>query len=147
MTVERISWDKDWMEIAKLTALRSTDPKHRVGCVIVNKDNTSVLSIGYNGDHKGGSNSRLSLETGKSGFIHAENNALIKMDYHNPCIKKIYVTLSPCYSCAQQIINAGIREVIYLEEYSIDGIKILEDSGIQVGRYDEDDNVIYPPCV
>jgi dCMP deaminase len=99
--------------------------------VIVNDENTQVLSIGYNGDQKGGPNERESIATGCSGFIHAEENALIKLDYNNPKRKKMYVTLSPCEMCAKKIINAGIDEVIYLERYEqSNGIDILIDAGI-----------------
>ena len=113
----RPNWDEIWMDFAKNIARRSIDPKHKVGAVIVTNDNTQVLSLGYNGDHKGGPNIRDSLEHGHSGLIHAEINALIKCDYNNPKNKKMYVTLSPCEVCAKAIINAGIKEVIYLEEY------------------------------
>jgi dCMP deaminase len=113
--------------------MRSPDPKHKVGAVIVNNENTQVLSVGYNGDQKGGSNKRDSLDFGKSGFIHAEINALIKCDYNNPAKKKMYLTLSPCNICAKAIINAGISEVIYLERYEkSNGIDILIDAGIHV---------------
>jgi dCMP deaminase len=96
-----------------------------------------VLSIGYNGDQKGGKNQRDSLEVGKSGFIHAEINALIKCDYNNPTRKKMYLTLSPCEICAKAIINAGIDEVVYLERYEqSNGIDILKDAGITVRHLD-----------
>ncbi len=128
----RPTWDEIWANFAKNIASRSIDPKHKVGAIVVNSENTQVLSIGYNGDHKGGPNSRDSLEVGKSGFIHAEINALIKCDYNNPANKKMYVTLSPCDVCAKAIINAGIEEVIYLERYEqSNGIDILIDAGVK----------------
>ena len=133
----RISFDKIWMDLAISISLRSTDEKHKVGCVIVDENNTSVLAIGYNGDHKGGTNQRLSLEHGKSGFIHAETNALIKLDYHNHCNKVMFVTLSPCYSCSQQIINAGIKKVVYLKKYNDDGINLLKSFSIEVEHYQD----------
>ena len=130
----RPGWDKIWMDFAKSIAKRSCDPKYQVGSVIVNSENTQVLSIGYNGDQKGGSNQRDSTETGQSGFIHAEINSLIKMDYNNPCKKKMYLTLSPCDVCAKAIVNAGIDEVIYenLYEHGKNGIRILNNAGIKV---------------
>ena len=130
----RPDWDQIWIEFAQSIAKRSVDPKHKVGSIIVNSENTQVLSIGYNGDHKGGPNRRESLETGQSGFIHAEINSLIKLDYNNPCKKKMYLTLSPCPVCAKAIVNAGIKEVIYSEYYrhGEKGIKILNDAGIKV---------------
>jgi len=134
----RPSWDKIWVDFAHRIAERSCDTKYKVGAVIINSKNTQVLSIGYNGDQKGGPNCRESMETGCSGFIHAEINALIKMDYNNPAKKKMYLTLSPCSICAKAIVNAGIVEVIYSELYveSNNGISILLDAGIIVRRHD-----------
>ena len=127
-------WDEIWMDFAQSIAKRSCDSKYQVGAVIVNSENTQVLSIGYNGDQKGGSNKRDSTNTGQSGFIHAEINALIKMDYNNPCKKKMYLTLSPCEVCAKAIVNAGIDELIYSEFYihGKNSIRILNQAGILV---------------
>ena len=136
--MSRPEWDQIWINFAKSIAERSCDSKYKVGAVVVNSENTQVLSIGYNGDQKGGNNRRESEETGKSGFIHAEINALIKMDYNNPCKKKMYLTLSPCDVCAKAIVNAGINEVIYSEFYSHgkNGLIILNDAGIIVRNKD-----------
>jgi len=132
----RPNWDTIWIDFAKSISRRSIDPKHKVGAVIVTEDNTQVLALGYNGDHKGGPNTRESLCHGESGLIHAEINALIKCDYNNPKNKKMYVTLSPCQVCAKAIVNAGIKEVIFLKEYrDTKGISILEHSGIIVRNY------------
>jgi len=137
--MKRPEWDKIWIDFAENIANRSVDSKYKVGAVVVNAENTQVLSIGYNGDQKGGPNRRQSQETGKSGFIHAEINALIKMDYNNPCDKKMYLTLSPCEVCAKAIVNADIDEVIYNKLYGdgCPGIDILIDAGIKVRRYEE----------
>ena len=70
----RPSWNQVWMEFSQSIAKRSADPSFKVGCCIVTQDNTQVLAIGYNGDHKGGSNERESMDPGCSGFIHAEIN-------------------------------------------------------------------------
>lgn len=129
----RPTWDSIWIKFAHDIAKRSSDTKHKVGAVIVNEENTQVLSIGYNGDQKGGSNKRESLQTGGSGFIHAEINALIKCDYNYPKKKKMYLTLSPCKLCAKAIVNAGISEVLYAKKYiESDGLNILKDAGITV---------------
>ena len=133
----RPGWDEIWMNFSHSIAERSCDQKYQVGAVVVNSENTQVLSIGYNGDQKGGSNKRDSTDTGQSGFIHAEINALIKMDYNNPCKKKMYLTLSPCEVCAKAIVNAGIEEVIYSEFYKHgqNGIRILNQAGILVRKH------------
>lgn len=133
----RPSWDEIWMNVAFEIQRRSVDTKCKVGCIIVTADNTQVLAVGYNGDEKGGGNERESQEAGESGFIHAEDNALIKCDYNNPKRKKMYVTISPCRMCAKKIINADIDVVIYAEEYRHDpsGIELLRNAGIQIYQF------------
>ena len=128
---ERPSWDTIWMEMAHSIARRAYDPKYKVGAIIVTGDNTSVLSLGYNGNFAGGPNCRDSDERGKSGLIHAEVNALLKMDYHNHKRKVMYVTHSPCLMCAKAIINAGIDEVVYAIEYDYENsVKLLSNAGV-----------------
>jgi len=132
----RTNWDTIWIDFVRNISRRSADPNFKVGCCIVTQDNCQVLSIGYNGDHRGGSNERESLECGKSGFIHAEINALIKMDYNNPKSKTLYITLSPCRDCAKAIINGGIKRVVYLNEYRDNsGIKLLSQNGVEVSAF------------
>ena len=132
----RPSWDEVWMNIAREVSRRSADEKHKVGTVIVTADNTQVLSLGYNGDHSGGPNCRESDVPGESGFIHAEMNALIKLDYNNLKTRTMYVTLSPCRMCAKAIINARIQEIVYDIEYrDTSGIEILREAGIKVRKY------------
>lgn len=121
------------MGVCVQISARSTDPKHKVGAIIVTDDNTQMLSLGYNGDHAGGPNLRESNEPGQSGFLHAEINALIKCDYNIAKRKVMYVTLSPCRMCAKAIINARISEVVYREKYWDDaGIDLLAQHNITV---------------
>ncbi len=131
--MNRPEWNKIWVEFAHSIARRSYDPRFQVGSVIVTEDNSQVLAIGYNGDHKGGPNQVDSTEPGKSGFIHAEINALIKMDYNNPKPKKMYLTLSPCVQCARAIINGGIKKVFFDVSYrDLSGIELLKQNGVEV---------------
>ena len=131
----RPTWDEIWMTLALHISDRSRDPRLKVGSVIVTEDNTSVLAIGYNGDQQGGTNQPDSLEPGKSGFIHAEANALIKMNFGDHRNKKMYLTHSPCPVCARMIINAGIKEVYYCEFYrDATGVQILLNSGVSVKK-------------
>lgn len=131
--MNKLSWNEVWATFANTISQRSSDTKLKVGAVIVPFDNTGVLSLGYNGDEKGGSNARESECSGNSGFIHAEINALIKLDFNNPKPKKMYITHSPCRMCAKAIINADIKEVFYVEEFHSDlsGISLLIDYGIK----------------
>ena len=136
MTTKRPNWDEIWMQFARLVSKRSYDPRHRVGAVIVTSDNQQVLSIGYNGNYSGGPNETESAVPGESGMIHAEINALIKLDYNIPKNKKMYVTLSPCLMCAKAIVNGGIDEVIYDEEYrDTSSLDILKTAGVKFRKY------------
>ena len=139
MASSRPTWDTVWIKTAKTISERSCDPRHRVGAIIVTTDNTQVLSVGYNGNYAGGPNEPESDMPGESGLIHAEINALLKMDYNNPKDKILYVTLSPCRMCAKSIINAGIKEVVFLEEYrDASGLDILTREGIIVRQHSID---------
>lgn len=126
-------WDSIWINLTHNVSLRSNDPRLKVGAVIVTEDNTSVLAVGYNGDEHGGSNKPDSNEPGKSGFIHAEANALLKANYADYRNKKMYLTHSPCVVCARMIINGGIKKVVYVEDYRDSaGLNILKNAGVDI---------------
>ena len=129
------SWDEIWMSLAKNISLRSHSPTLKVGSVIVTSDNESVLSLGYNGGAIGDNNLPDSLEPGQSGFIHAECNAIAKMNYNDHRVRKMYLTHNPCRVCAKLIINAKIQKLYYCEEYrDTSGLFILQDRGIIVEK-------------
>jgi dCMP deaminase len=45
----------------------------------------------------------------------------------------LYVTASPCIECAKLIIQAGIKRVVYAEDYrSTDGADLLRKANIEV---------------
>jgi dCMP deaminase len=126
----RKSKDVYFAEIADLVSTRSTCLRNNVGALIV-KD-SQILSTGYNGAPKGlphcdelGGCLREKLDV-KSGErhelcrgLHAEQNAIIQAAYHGVSVKdaKMYCTTRPCSICTKMIINAGITEVIFIEDY------------------------------
>lgn len=132
----RPSWDDIWMNFAHTISKRSYDPRHQVGAVVVTEDNCQVLAVGYNGNYAGGPNEVESDQPGHSGMIHAEINALIKLDYNNPKDKKLYLTLSPCRMCAKAIVNSGIKTVIFSNTYrDTSGIELLVNAGVTTRQY------------
>ncbi len=134
--MSRPMWDDIWMNFAHLIAKRSYDPRYQVGSVIVTDTNTQVLAIGYNGNYSGGPNEVESTAPGESGMIHAEINALIKLDYNCPNRKIMYLTLSPCRNCAKAIINGGISELVYQEAYrDTSGLELLKSAGVKVRQH------------
>ncbi len=134
--MSRPTWDEVWMQTAHSLSERSYDPRNKVGAVVVSDDNTQVLAVGYNGNYAGGPNEVESTNPGESGMLHAEINALLKLDYNSPKSKIMYVTLSPCKMCAKAIINSGIKVVIYRDIYRDDtGIQLLRSAGVSVRRH------------
>lgn len=124
------------MDIASTISKRSYDPRLKVGAIVVAGDNTQMLSMGYNGNYKGGPHEHESSEPGGSGFTHAEVNALVKCDYNFHKKKHMYVTHSPCRACSKLIINAEISRVVYLHEYrDTSGLDLLRSAGIEVLSY------------
>jgi deoxycytidylate deaminase len=119
------------LELSKL----SHDPKYQVACIIITNDFREICSIGYNGNYKGGEHERDSMETGKSGFLHGEENALISLSKPFELRNNLILICShkPCTMCAKRIVNAGIQTVYYINDYDEkDGktIQIFENSKI-----------------
>lgn len=136
--MSRPLWHDVWMKIAWNISERSYDPRLKVGAIIVSDDNTRLLSLGYNGNYRGGPNEPESSEPGQSGMIHAEVNALIKCDYNFNRKKIMYLTHSPCVACAKLIVNADISRVIFDIDYrDLTGLHILTNSGITVNRLND----------
>lgn len=137
-STERPTWPETWTTVAHAIALRSYDQRLQVGAIIVSADNTQVLSVGYNGNYKGGPHQHESSEPGHSGFIHAEVNALVKCDFNFAKRKHMYVTHSPCRACAKLIINAEIARVVYASLYrDASGLDLLRSGGIEVVSFDD----------
>lgn len=117
-----ISWDTYFMGIAMLSAMRSKDPSTAVGACIVGEDNR-ILSLGYNGMPFGCSDDEYPWEREGSPIdtkylyvCHAELNALLNNRGSNMKGAKVYTTLFPCNECTKALIQAGIKEVIYLSD-------------------------------
>jgi dCMP deaminase len=127
-------WDKTFIEVAKLIAQHSKANRAKVGAILVK--NNRIISIGYNGTPSGFDNT-CEDENGitKKEVIHAESNCLMKCACSNESTENstLYVTMSPCFECAKLIIQAKIKNVLYLEEYrDILGIELLKKSNINV---------------
>lgn len=134
--------DSLYMDMAERVALSSYCERRKVGCLIVTKDEN--ILIGYNGTVAGQPNvCEIELE-GESitspEVLHAETNALSKALKNGTSVKgaTVYITLSPCLDCAKVLVQSGIREVIFKEEYRITtGIEFLLKCGIDVRKYED----------
>lgn len=118
-----LSWDDYFIMVAFLSAQRSKDPNTQVGACIVNPKRR-IVGIGYNGFPCGCSDDELPwsrvghslLHTKYPYVCHAEANAILNSAAATRERSTMYVDLFPCNECAKLIIQAGIKEVIYLRD-------------------------------
>jgi dCMP deaminase len=127
-------FDHAYLEMAEVWSRNSYCKRRKVGALLV-KDRT-IISDGYNGTPSGFENI-CEDEDGvtKPYVLHAEANAITKLarSSNNSDGATIYITASPCIECAKLIIQAGIRRVVYGEQYRLtDGIDLLRRAGIEV---------------
>lgn len=86
------------------------------------------------------SNLGLIRENGCRVAIHAETNAIAYAARNGVAVAgaTMYVTLSPCYSCAQLMIAAGLHRVCYDKQYRDPaGIELLQQAGLRVDQFQE----------
>ncbi|MBR4294911.1 MAG: dCMP deaminase family protein [Bacteroidaceae bacterium] len=126
--------DSRYIRMAQIWAENSYCKRRQVGAIIV-KDKM-IISDGYNGTPSGFENI-CEDDNGltKPYVLHAEANAITKIarSGNNSDGATLYVTSSPCIECAKLIIQAGIKRVVYSEEYRLtDGIDLLRRAGIEV---------------
>ena len=135
---ERPKWSEVYLKFADILKSRSTCKRAAVGCVVTSWDHNRVLAIGYNGNYSGGPNTCDSDEPGACGCLHGEENAIIKLDYNDHSMKRLYTTTSPCLMCSKRIINAGIKQVVYSSLYrKNDGIDLLRKNSIEIVYLDD----------
>jgi dCMP deaminase len=126
--------DHRYMRMARIWAENSYCERRKVGALLV-KDQM-IISDGYNGTPAGFENvCEDDTNRSKPYVLHAEANAITKVarSSNSSDGATLYVTASPCMECSKLIIQAGIKRVVYGEEYRImDGIDILKRAGVAV---------------
>lgn len=132
-----ITWDEFFMRVAIAASMRSKDPNTQVGACIASQD-MRILSVGYNGTPAGIDDADFPWDGDESDplsdkhnyVIHAEANAIL--NYRGSLTELtgavVYVTLFPCQECAKTLAQAGIGEVVYLDD------KYHDTVGNQVSR-------------
>lgn len=146
--MDRIDWDTYFFGILKAIEQRSGCLRRKVSCLIV-KDKR-ILSTGYNASPVGVvdciNRGYCLREKAKQGecldecrAVHAEANAITQ------CAKcgiscegaTLYVNTFPCINCMKLLINSGIIEVVYLNDYKNTELskQLAEESGIKIRKY------------
>ena len=146
--MKRPSNDQYFMEMAYLASKRSTCLRRKVGAIIV--IDKRVLTTGYNGAPKGLPHceetgclrEQMNVPSGQRHElcrgVHAEQNAIIQAAVFGVSVKgaTIYITNYPCSVCVKMLLNAGITEIVYDQEYKDDlAIELLSQSDIAVRNF------------
>ena len=126
--------DNRYMRMARIWAENSYCKRRQVGALLVKGQ--MIISDGYNGTPSGFENNCEDANNlSKPYVLHAEANAISKVarSSNSSDGATLYVTASPCIECAKLIIQAGIKRVVYGEQYRlVDGLELLERAGIEV---------------
>jgi len=145
----RPTWDEYFMSIARVVAMRSNCMKRKVAAIIV-KD-MRVVSTGYNGTPRGAKNcneggcprcnSMAASGTALDECLccHGEENAITQAAYHGTSVKgaTLYSTFAPCLLCTKMIINSGIAEVVYNQDYPLNdtALSLLKECGVLLRQH------------
>ena len=143
----RVSWDEYFMNIAEDIAQRSTCSRRQIGAVIVNGVTKEIVATGYNGNPRGQDHctdmgcirDKLQIPSGEKSevctAVHAEQNALLQSGMRSRD-GTMYCLIMPCNTCAKMIVNAGIRRVVYRDEYPEEmGKSLLKELGVEVVKF------------
>jgi len=139
-----------YLDIAEVTASRSTCLRRKFGCIIVKND--EIIATGYNGAPRGRKHcddldkcmrEELDIPRGERyeicRSVHAEANAIVSVarrdtiggTIYMACINKVTGELEPnttsCLMCKRLVINAGIKEVIVRDTKDTYTIYKVED--------------------
>lgn len=147
MSVKRKSWDRYFIDIARLVSERSTCLRRKVGAVLVR--DKRILCTGYNGAAHGLAHcaeagcvrERLGIKPAERieicRGIHAEQNALVQAAMFGVSVSSavLYCTHEPCITCAKMLLNADVREfVVDLPYPDAFARRMLREAGVKVRR-------------
>lgn len=134
--------DLRYLRMARIWAENSYCRRRQVGALVVKEK--MIISDGYNGTPSGFENvCEDENNLTKPYVLHAEANAITKLarSSNNSDGSTLYVTAAPCIECSKLIIQAGIKRVVYAEEYRLtDGIDLLRRAGIDVIYLNPEEN-------
>jgi len=154
--MKKPSFNDIYMDLAVKLAQRSHCVKAQVGAVLTKE--TRIISLGYNGPPAGTHNCDIEFplegcprdsKGSCSLALHAEQNAILYAAKNNVSMQNatLYVTLSPCISCARVIYTTGIQKVYYKNSYAKfkglandEGVDFLRRFGVEVIEYKTGEN-------
>lgn len=142
---------KNFMELAREQAAKSSDPDTKVGIVFVDEQG-DVVAAGFNEIPKGieRKGERFERPEKYKYFEHAERSAIYKAANYGVQLDdtRAYCNATPCIDCARALISVGITELIMpvnhvfvnREDYKAQSkiaLALLKEAGINVLWLDE----------
>lgn len=143
---KRPSWDEYFIKIMEMVGSRGSCDRGRSGSIITR--DRRIISTGYVGSpvglphcdeighemhtviHDDGSQTRHCIRT-----VHAEQNAICEAARVGIALEgaTLYCKMTPCYTCAKMIINAGIKRVVCSQDYhaSARSKEIFKEAGLE----------------
>lgn len=170
MVRDRISREQMFSQICSVVAQRSTCLRSQVGALIVRDgrivsmgyngpvsgmpackkippqfqkllDEGNHFALEQYEEYK--KNTTMCMGPGCIRSLHAETNAIAFAARAGVSVEgcTMYCSMSPCINCAKVIVNSGIKELKYLEEYrDTSGLELLRKAGITVEQVKEKGN-------
>lgn len=143
-------WDLRFLKLAQIISEWSKDTGTKCGAVIVRPDMT-IASTGYNGFPRGMRDDidlYLDKEKKYSRVIHSEVNALLTAKEPLQGYTLYGWPFTPCDRCAVQIIQAGIKRVVFAQ-IPDNGSSVFKTQGMAdlAGQYFQEAGVsvrVYP---
>ena len=136
MTHTRPTRDQWCMSLAGMIAQRSTCSRLLVGA-LATRDG-QLLAAGYNGAPAGMPHCVHEDPEPCRRAIHAEVNVIASAAKYGVSLvgARLYVTHSPCLSCAGLLVNAGIGSIVYMHDFrDVSGIELLKEAGVDIVQF------------
>tara|TARA_B100000768_G_C11050178_1_gene277993 strand:- start:206 stop:625 length:420 start_codon:yes stop_codon:yes gene_type:complete len=127
-------YDMAYLKMATEWAQLSHCHRKKVGALVV-KDRM-IISDGFNGTPTGFENPCEDGDNYTKWYVlHAEANAITKVAGSTASAygATLYLTLSPCKECSKLVFQAGIKRLVYMNEYKDrSGLDFLIKAGVEV---------------
>lgn len=110
-----------YMKVAKAIAQFSPDKETKVGSLLINKDDGSIMGLAYNGFVRGADDANLPTTRPHKYDVmqHSETNLIYNSARNGVRTSGCFVvcTLSPCINCIRALYQSGIHEIYYETTY------------------------------
>lgn len=134
----RESWNRYFMTLATTVAARSTCERATVGALLVLDHR--IIATGYNGSIAGDPHCDDAGHLMRDGHcirtLHAEMNAILQCAENGVSTRgaAVYVTFFPCLNCTKALIQVGIKQVYFGDDYNNDpyAIELLKAHHVAV---------------